>query len=434
MSCQKKEEPQKENKYTTIEVTVEKENGEKISEEYVKMFDEKTYALFQENHLTKALAESKTNKDGIAVFTLDNSKWFNNGESVELMFTVLQRIDNNNYTYSSKGGTIRKNEQTKFTIVFSRKEVTTESALVIENNILKSITDKSVTSVILPSEVKEIANNVFEESEISEIILNEGLEKIGDKCFLGSKIKKINFPSSLKHIGIAAFSDCKEIESADMSNTKIETMSESIFLDSGIKEIIFPSNLKKISSESFAGTDNLQKVTINESIKDIDTFAFYKSGLSSICLHNSLKQIGYMAFAYCSKLSKIEIKHDSPSNDNGTIGIGVFQNCVLLTDVELPDNITKMEGYTFIECNNLKNITLPKSLKSIGELGLRTNYNINTIVFKSENVPDFTDSEGKPVSNVLPFVENITEISVPKQSLETYKSKWTSYTKKIKGI
>lgn len=86
--------------------------------------------------------------------------------------------------------------------------MTPASAFIIENNILKGIIDKNLTSIVLPTEVKEIANNVFEKSNVMEVILNDGIEWIGDECFLGSNIKKINFPPSLKHIGSAAFAFC----------------------------------------------------------------------------------------------------------------------------------------------------------------------------------------------------------------------------------
>lgn len=433
VSCKKKELADKDNLYTTIEITVENENGERITDEYVKMFDEKTYSLFKDNHLTKALEESKTNKDGIAIFKLENSKWFSNITSIELMFAVVRHIDNDNYSFSSKGGSIKKNNKASFTITLPHKETTPNSAFIIEKNILKSIIDKKLTYIVLPSEIRGIANNVFEKSNVTEVILNDGIEWIGDGCFLGSNIKKINFPASLKHIGCAAFQDCKELEYVDMSKTQIETISESIFLDSGIKEIIFPVNLKKISSESFSGTENLQNVRINESTKEIDIRAFYKSGLTSITLHNSLRQIGYMAFAYCDKLAKIENTSNVAENE-GIIDLGAFQNCTSLTEITLPDNISRMEGYTFIECKNLKNITLPQSLISIGEQGLRTNYDINKIIFNSINVPEFIDSNGKSISNVLPFVKNINEISVPLKSIETYQKQWSSYASKIKGI
>lgn len=435
ISCQKKENPDKESLYTLVEVTVENEKGEKISSQYVKMFDEKTYSMFKDNHQTKAQAESITNKDGKATFTLENSKWFDGKSSIELMFAVLELIDQNNYTYSSKGGTVKKNSNAKFTIIFPSKtpEIPSDQVLVIEDNILKGITDNNLTSIVLPENVKEIANNVFERSNITEITLNNGVEKIGEECFLKSKIKKINFPSSLKEIGKAAFQDCTNLESIDLSNTQIEIIPESAFLDSGLKDITLPKNIKKISGESFSGTENMRNITINESIKEIGSRAFYKSGLTDITLPNSLNKIGYMAFADCFNLTKIDKTSETSANE-GLIDVGAFQNCTSLSEVILPDNITRIEGYTFIECAKLNKLSLPKSLKSIGEQGLRTNYDIGTIIFNSTQIPDFTNENGNPIFNVLPFFDNINGITVPQQSVDDYKNRWTLYSQKIKGI
>lgn len=432
-SCKKKDIPNKESLYTTVEITVKNEQGKNISGVYVKMFDEKTYSLFKEDHTTKAQAESITNKDGIAVFTLENSKWFKLNESAELMFSVLEETDSNNYQFSSKGGTIKKNSKTKFTIILPEKAIPSVSSLIIENNVLKGITDKSLTSIVLPSYVRGIADNAFNMSSITEITLNDGIESIGDGCFLKSKIKNINFPSSLKYIGRAAFQDCTQLESADMSITQIETIMEAAFLDSGIKNIVLPKNLKKISSESFSGTANLNSIIISESIKEIGSRAFYKSGLENITLPNTLEKIGYMSFAECHKLSAVK-KASGTIADKGIVDTGAFQNCVSLTEVNIPDNISYLKGYTFIGCEKLNKIFLPKSLKAIGEQGLRTNHNVGIIVFNSSAVPDFINENGDKIYNVLPFVEYINEISVPKQNVDEYKSKWTDYANKIKGF
>lgn len=424
-SCKKKEIQSSNN--TTIEITLENELGEKISGQYIKMFDEETFSIFKKDSNTKALYESLTNADGKAIFTIDNTKLFNQRAAIDLIF-VSPEYNDNKFLYKRK--TLNINEKTKITIILPCVKET--STFIIENNILKGITDNNLKSIILPPNVKEIANNVFEKSEITEITLNEGLEKIGDKCFLGSKIKKINFPTTLKHIGKAAFSDCMEIEKIDMSKTQIDSISESTFLDSGIKEIALPTNLRKILSESFSGTKKLRNITISESINEIEYRAFYQSGLTNITLPNSLNKIGYMAFADCIYLTKINKTSEEPKH-NGIIEIGAFQNCPSLKEAILPDNITRIEGYTFIECKELNKILLPKNLKSIGEQGLRTNYNINTIVFNSNHIPSFANEEGIQTHNVLPFVNNINEIYVPIQSIDEYKRTFTSYSHKIKG-
>ena len=310
--------------------------------------------------------------------------------------------------------------------------VENNSVLVIENNILKGITDKNITSLILPSEIKEIANNVFEGSNISEITLNEGIETIGDACFLNSKIKKINFPSTLKHIGKAAFQDCTLLEKADMSKTAIEILPEGIFFDSGLKEISLPSNLKEISNEAFCGTNNLQYIQISKSTVIIGNKAFYQSGLTEITLHNNFLIIDHMAFGNCTNLKNVNKASDSGKNE-GVISSAAFYDCTSLTEATLPDNITTLEGYTFIGCEKLQKISLPQNLKSIGDQGLRTNYDVQTIIFKSSDIPEMHIIQENTTS-VFPFVNNINEILVPKQSVEEYKNRLTSYASKIKGI
>lgn len=141
-----------------------------------------------------------------------------------------------------------------------------------------------------------------------------------------------------------------------------------------------------------------------------------------------------MAFANCPNLTKVEKSSEKTQNNEGIVEIGAFQNCPSLTEATLPDNITEIEGYTFIECAKLEKISLPKNLKKIGDLGLRTNYNVSTIIFSSPNIPELSNAEGSSTPNVLPFVANIKEILVPAQSVEEYKTRLSSYSKKIKGI
>ena len=136
------------------------------------MFDEETFSIFKKDSNTKALYESLTNADGKAIFIIDNTKLFNQRAAIDLIFVSTEYNDNN---FSYKRKTLNINEKAKVTIILPCVKET--STFIIENNILKGITDNNLKSIILPPNVKEIANNVFEKSEITEITLNEGLEK-----------------------------------------------------------------------------------------------------------------------------------------------------------------------------------------------------------------------------------------------------------------
>ena len=102
------------------------------------------------------------------------------------------------------------------------------------------------------------------------------------------------------------------------------------------------------------------------------------------------------------------------------VEIGAFQNCTSLTSFAFPQSLSEIQGWTFVGCGKLKEITLPKSVKKIGDQALRTNSTVETITFEGEEAPELT-------GNPFPFKENILKIMVPSGKLETYKAKWASY-------
>ena len=102
------------------------------------------------------------------------------------------------------------------------------------------------------------------------------------------------------------------------------------------------------------------------------------------------------------------------------VEIGAFQNCTSLTSFAFPQSLSEVQGWTFVGCRKLKEITLPKSVKKVGDQALRTNSTVETITFEGEEAPELT-------GNPFPFKESILKIMVPSGKSEAYKAKWDSY-------
>ena len=52
------------------------------------------------------------------------------------------------------------------------------------------------------------------------------------------------------------------------------------------------------------------------------------------------------------------------------VEIGAFQNCTSLTSFAFPQSLSEVQGWTFVGCRKLKEITLPKSVKKVGDQAL----------------------------------------------------------------
>lgn len=236
---------------TTVEITVKNQKGESIAGETVQMYDKNTYEIFKENPTLKGQLQTITDNRGKAVFRLKKDEWFNKIKEKELMFVVI-KSNVPNYQWWSTGGNIKAGKNQSFEIIIENNPATDTSLLIIENDILVGLKDKNLTSVILPQNIKGIADKAFKESQIQTIVLNEGMLSIGNEAFKESKLQSIVFPSTLTSIGRNAFEDCKSIKDIDLSKTRLQNIETETFRESSIAEISFPSNIADYSITGFS--------------------------------------------------------------------------------------------------------------------------------------------------------------------------------------
>ena len=84
--------------------------------------------------------------------------------------------------------------------------------------------------------------------------------------------------------------------------------------------------------------------------------------MTELTLPNSLTKIGKYAFRGCSGLTELILPNSVTS-----IGNFAFHGCRGLTELILPNGITRIEESAFRGCSGLTELTLPSSVTSIGE-------------------------------------------------------------------
>lgn len=164
-----------------------------------------------------------------------------------------------------------------------------------------------------------------------------------------------------------------------------------------IQSAVIESGVQNISGGAFSGCTALEKVSVSDTVAQIDLNAFdgctalaefevaadnkaFSSdggvlfsagkkllrcpvGKSADCTVPSCTvAIAGGAFKDCAKLESLVIP-DSVT----AIGKSAFENCAALKRITLPKSITKLEALTFSGCASLAEITLPDGLKALGE-------------------------------------------------------------------
>lgn len=164
-----------------------------------------------------------------------------------------------------------------------------------------------------------------------------------------------------------------------------------------IQSAVIESGVQSISGGAFSGCTALEKVSISETVTQIDLNAF--GGCTSLAafevaavnkafssdggvLFSADKEllrcpvgkaadytvpsgtvaIAGGAFKDCAKLESLVIPDSVIS-----IGESAFENCAALKRITLPKNITKLEASCFSGCTALAEIALPDSVKTLGE-------------------------------------------------------------------
>lgn len=89
------------------------------------------------------------------------------------------------------------------------------------------------------------------------------------------------------------------------------------------------------------------------------------------------------AFAYCENLISVSLP-----NSLKLIGDGAFRNCYGLTFLEIPEGVTSIGESAFINSYNLNTLVLPSTLKVVGYNAFH-NYSLVKVYFRSQTIPLF---------------------------------------------
>lgn len=200
-----------------------------------------------------------------------------------------------------------------------------------------------------------------------------------------------------------------------------------------IKEVVIGDETKSIESSAFSGCTGLTSLTIGNGVTSIGSRAFRGcEGLTSVTIPNSVTSIGNNAFD-CNNLSEVHISDiaswcniwESRSDTDMYVlseylpflhGYHLFINGEEVTDLVIPEGVTKVGECAFAYCEGLSTVAIPNSVTEIGTAAFYNCSGLNSI-----NIPEGVTAI---LDGAFKYCTSLTSITLPNSVTTLEKNAW----------
>lgn len=169
-----------------------------------------------------------------------------------------------------------------------------EDNFYIEDGVLLEY-NGNAKNIVLPNSICEIEESAFASSNIVSVVIPESVVKIGESAFSKcEKLEKVTLPSGLDKIPYGAFIHCKKLKEITIPSTVTELGEFAFGWCESLGEITIPGGVYKLGSaneDPFFGCDNLERVYIEDGVKELGSIFGCCGNIKDIYVPSSVKLI-----------------------------------------------------------------------------------------------------------------------------------------------
>ena len=187
---------------------------------------------------------------------------------------------------------------------------------------------------------------------------------IANECFSQTNVTSVTIPQGYTTIGNYAFYRCENLESISLPDT-VSSVGMGAFAESGITSAdLSATKLTVINPYLFLNCSALESVLLPQGITVIGEAAFAESAIESIDIPGSVTELQRAAFANTDSLETVSVHEGLRS-----IGESCFENSSL-SHIRLPETLETIGDSALRSDMNLKQLYIPDSVNSIGAYAL----------------------------------------------------------------